>query len=372
MNPIATWIGLGALLSCFLASADQELRIPARSSTPKPNALDWADVLQYEADPAVVTNAQLRESIAATGLPWRVRHKATGVEMLLIPPGEFVMGKSPGDSNANGDELPAHEVSLTKPFYLGRYEITQQQWAGVTKVNPSQWKKFEAPTVSGLMEQRVKKMLASCVQDGMTRKEAQRSVSEALMKQGWERSAAEEATLSGEVTEEQAGRFVRSWSPPRRADNAARVEWPVEAVSWTDCRRYCATAGLRLPTEAEWEFACRAGSRTPTYGRLEDVAWHTLDYEDGKVKSTAPRAVGTKAANGLGLYDMLGNVYEWVADYYAPYDEVTQRDPNGPSAGEFRVFRGGGDWKGTCRASARYKQSDDYLSQIGLRVARDP
>ena len=88
--------------------------------------LSWAEVLEQNPDPKVVTDADFLQRIEATGLPWRVTDKATGIEMLLVPPGKFVMGMSPGDTEAQDDEKPAHEVTLTKAFYLGRTEVTQE------------------------------------------------------------------------------------------------------------------------------------------------------------------------------------------------------------------------------------------------------
>lgn len=342
---------------------------PSKSST---RTLDWADVIEAEVDPAVVTNAGFRDAIKATGLPWRVKDKGTNIEMLLIPPGEFVMGKSRGDQHANPNELPAHEVIISRPFFLGRYEVTQQQWTAINKSNPSEWKKFDRPTVDALMEQRIPKMVESCLQDGLTRAEAQQTVTEVLVAQGWKRDLAERATSLKAISEEQAEEFTRSWSPPLPADNVRLVEWPVTMVSWEDSDSFCTKTGLRLPTEAEWEYACRAGTRTSSYGNLRDVAWHFLDYEQGRLRSGSPCAVGTRAANGFGLFDTLGNVYEWVADNYGPYCDALQRDPIGPPSGEYKVFRGGGDWELSCRASARFEQSATYKHAIGLRVARSP
>jgi len=282
----------------------------------------WAEVIEAEVDPAVVTDATLRDAIKATGLPWRVRDRGTKIEMLLVPPGEFVMGKSTGDDAAGSNELPAHEVKLTKAFYLGRYQVTQQQFAGIMKVNQSSFAKFVAPTVGALME------------DG--------------------------------YTESQAQEKVKSWVAPPPASDAKGKEWPVELVSWGDCAAFCKKAGFRLPTEAEWEYACRAGTRTPRYGELDEIAWYS---------SRETQAVGTKQANALGLHDMLGNVYEWVNDWYGDYSADAQTNPQGPSSGAYRVLRGG-YWyvnRSLCRASGRYGNGPEYsYGLVGFRVARTP
>ncbi|MEO4037844.1 SUMF1/EgtB/PvdO family nonheme iron enzyme [Micrococcaceae bacterium Sec6.3] len=116
--------------------------------------------------------------------------------------------------------------------------------------------------------------------------------------------------------------------------------------------------GYRLPTEAEWEYACRAGTTSPTYGPLEDIAWTSLDHLDG------PQPVGRKQPNGWGLYDMLGNVWEWCWDYADP-----------ARYGDYRTLRGGGwdDQPWSVRASVRRGSAPDaVLEDVCLRVARGP
>ncbi len=119
-----------------------------------------------------------------------------------------------------------------------------------------------------------------------------------------------------------------------------------------------AADGYRLPTEAEWEYACRAGTTAPTYGALEDVAWTSLDDLQG------PQPVGQKKANPWGLHDMLGNVWEWCWDYADP-----------ARYGDYRTLRGGGwaDEPWSVRASVRRGSAPDaVLEDVGLRVARGP
>jgi len=287
----------------------------------------WAEVIEAEVDPGVVTDPVLRDAIKATGLPWRVRDKGTKIEMLLIPPGEFVMGKSEGDDEAKENELPAHQVKLTTAFYLGRYEVTQQQFAGITKATPSEFAKFQAPTL------------------------------EALMKEGDTKSAAEKK--------------VQSWVAPPPAPDAKEKEWPVETVSWDDSAAFCKKAGLRLPTEAEWEYACRAGTRTLRYGELDEIAWFK---KNGRGQT---HAVGTKRGNALGLHDMLGGVWEWVNDLYGSKYYATSNavNPQGPSSGTTRVLRGG-SWVSqslVCRASNRYNRTPaNSVNGLGFRVAKTP
>ncbi len=309
---------------------------PSKSST---RTLDWADVIEAEVDPAVVTDAGFRDAIKATGLPWRVRDKGTSIEMLLIPPGEFVMGKSRGDEVAGDWELPAHEVKLTTAFYLGRYEVTQQQYARVTKLAPSSLPRSGKPTVP---------TVDALMADGATKSQAEREVSEAKEK------------LNSWITLQQ-----------QTSPNAKGKEWPVETVSWDDCTAFCKMTGMRLPTEAEWEYACRAGTRTPRYGELDEIAWWNASSE-GKT-----HAVGTKRANALGLHDMLGNVGEWVDDWWGDYSADAQTNPKGPTTGTYRVLRSDnwGNVSLVCRASSRRRDipSPPYsYDLIGFRVARTP
>ncbi len=112
---------------------------------------------------------------------------------------------------------------------------------------------------------------------------------------------------------------------------------PVESVTWDDANGYCRAVGMRLPTEAEWEHAARAGSTAPRYGDLDAIAW----YKGNSRKQT--HEVGQKQPNAWQLYDMLGNVWELVADWYDGnyYSQSPLQDPRGPSSGEFRTVRGG-------------------------------
>jgi formylglycine-generating enzyme required for sulfatase activity len=132
--------------------------------------------------------------------------------------------------------------------------------------------------------------------------------------------------------------------------------------------------GLRLPTEAEWEFACRAGTTTARYGVLDDIAWY---YSNTFGTTGGTRPVATKLPNALGLYDTLGNVQEWCQDWYGgTYSSGSVTNPTGPATGSYRLLRGG-NWNyksKNCRASERNNAStpDFIISDIGFRVARNP
>ena len=176
-----------------------------------------------------------------------------------------------------------------------------------------------------------------------------------------------------EVTQE-LWQAVMGSNPSSFKDNNQR---PVEAVSWNDCQEFIEKLNrltgknFRLPTEAEWEYAARGGSKRRGYkysgsDNPDAVAW---DYENSGVKT---HAVATKRANELGLYDMSGNVYEWCSDWYGDYSSNSQTNPTGASEGSYRVMRGG-----NCSSPARivrvsyrfYSMPDNHHYYNGLRLA---
>ena len=160
---------------------------------------------------------------------------------------------------------------------------------------------------------------------------------------------------------------------------------PVECVSWDDCQEFISRLNaktgkrFRLPTEAEWEYAARGGSRSRGYkysgsDNIYDVAWFTQNSCDKGSSSPdyGTHAVGTKLPNELGLYDMTGNVWEWCSDWYGTYSSSAQSNPTGPSSGSYRVHRGG-SWNGNawrCRVSIRRINSlGNRGSFLGVRLA---
>ena len=275
----------------------------------------WATVLEWAPDAAVVTDANLRAAIVASGFAWRVRDNAANIEMLLVPAGIFTMGCSTSTTyGCNSAESPTHQVTLTQAFYMGRYEVTQAQWTAKMGSNPS----F----------------------------------------------------------------FTGYTNSPSR---------PVEKVSWnmiaSGSTSFMSLTGLRLPTEAEWEYAYRAGTTTAFHSYaaqptgfnddtlLDNIAWYSGNNGAEGSSNYGTKAVGGKLANGLGLHDMSGNVLEWCQDWYGPYSSASVTNPTGPATGTYRLLRGGSWYHGSslCRGSQRLNDYPNAVNiVIGFRVARNP
>ena len=216
------------------------------------------------------------------------------LELVLIPAGKFTMGKLSSEED-HGNNKTQHEVTLTKPFYIGKYTVTQEQYQQVMGSNPSNFK---------------------------------------------------------------------------GKDN------PVEMVSLDDAQEFCKKLGqttnqtLRLPTDAEWEYACRAGTSTSYYSGdtendLKRVAWYAANSNG----TTHP--VGQKEPNRFGLFDMHGNVWQWCQDWYEEYKPDTVTDPQGPAKGVVRVLHGG-SWNFApfmCRSVSRDNGFPGHrCSHFGFRV----
>jgi len=223
------------------------------------------------------------------------------LSLVWIKPGTFTMGSPAEERDRNKAEGPRREVTLTRGFWLGRTEITQQQYHAITGENPSH--------------------------------------------------------------------FI-----------AAGADAPAEHVSWLDAMEFCRKLTAReraagrlptgyrytLPTEAQWEYAFRAGTTSDYAGNADAMAW-----TEANSRGTT-HAVAGKQPNDWGLYDMAGNVLEWCRDWYGNYPRGAQTDPTGPESGHFRIARGG-SWRTpehTGRAAARGGGSParrDYT--LGFRLA---
>jgi formylglycine-generating enzyme required for sulfatase activity len=291
-----------------------------------------------------------------------------GMKLLLIPPGEFDMG-SPKElieeelKTAHDwykehlpDDGPRHHVRITQPFYLGVYHVTAEGWykEHLPAEGPQHRVRITRPFYLGTYL--------------VTQGEYERVM--------WKNPS--EFSANGKQKDKVAGQDTK--------------RLPVECVSWGDCVEFCrklsalpaekaAGRWYRLPSEAQWEHACRAGSNgrysfspiNRTIPReydehgLEDYGWF------GNNSNGMPHAVGLKCANGWGLYDMHGNVWQWCQDWHeGHYDTNSPKDdPGGPSGGSLRVNRGGAwsDPAGFCRCAYRPRGDPGYcFSARGFRA----
>ncbi|MDR0557965.1 MAG: formylglycine-generating enzyme family protein [Treponema sp.] len=200
-------------------------------------------------------------------------------EMVHLPAGNFLMGGTLFDF-----ESPIHQVTISSPFFIGKYEVTQTEWVEVMENNPSRWKGNDLPVETVSWYNAIEYCNKRSIKENLT----------------------------------PAYTISRSY------------------VTWNKFAN-----GYRLPTESEWEYAARSGGKdTYEYAGnddVESVAW----YADNSGSKTHP--VGMKLPNDLGLYDMSGNVWEWCWDYYGLYNDNSPIDPMGPnsSGGRDRSLRGG-------------------------------
>ena len=293
-----------------------------RGPTPQANASQHPDDLPG------TTAGEAREFEIAPGVK---------IQMCWIPSGEFTMS-SPVDEVGRRDDIESpHRVAIRSGFWMAKTELTQAQWRAAGGID-----------------------------------------------------------TTGRPSQALDGKRVLTWDPRLFDTDEFRGDLlPVERITWTEAQQWCeqvtqlqqangriATGWqFALPTEAEWEYACRAGTETAfndgnnltTRPRekclpLDDMAWYSSNSEE----HTHP--VGLKKANAWGLYDMHGNVMEWCADWYEDWpsnvDTSLLSDPKGPLLGQYRVFRGGSwdDSQAGCRSASRRRYSPSYFDKnLGLR-----
>jgi formylglycine-generating enzyme required for sulfatase activity len=286
--------------------------------------------------------AQLTASVQASAS--RPRVTAGSLDGMVRLEGRFRMGSEDPEAFPTDGEGPVRQVTLS-PFYISKYAVTNEQFADFVRA-------------SGY------------------RTEAQRF--------GW--SPASPSTQPPAP----AGEARPDWSHPQGPDTSAAPHHPVVHVSWNDAQAYCAWAGYRLPTEAEWEFAARGGLDQKTYpwgdrltpdGRhlcnIWQGAFPELDLGEDGFTTVAP--VDSYPANGFGLCNPIGNTWEWCADFFDPrwHKEATRSDPVGPPSGSAHVMKGGSYLchESYCRryrnAARTGTEPDTSTGHIGFRVVRD-
>lgn len=245
---------------------------------------------------------------------------STNDDMVYVEGGWFEMGSNDGKN----EEKPVHRVYVDR-FYVDKYEVTV-----------SQFKKFVDAT-------------------------------------GYKTDAEKEDgsyLWTGGAWEKKSGVSWRC-DPKGEVRGSNEMNHPVIHVSWNDATAYAKWAGKRLPTEAEWEYAARAGNKSKGFkysgsDNIDEVAWSNTNLE------SKTHQVGTKQANELGIYDMTGNVWEWCWDWYGSYGSASQTNPAGPTSGTVRVLRGG-SWNyvgDNCRVSNRSRSDPASRSfNLGFRCA---
>jgi uncharacterized repeat protein (TIGR02543 family) len=261
----------------------------------------------------------------------------TAKDMVWIPGGTFTMGSPASEPNRVNDETQ-HTVTLSG-FYMGKYQITQEKYQAVTGSNPSGFTTAvsgESGTPGKLPVETVRWYDALVFCNRLSMAEG--------LSPAYSINGSTNPTTWGSV--------------PTSSD-----------ATWNAVTVVSGSTGYRLPTEAQWEYACRAGTTTAynTGDTISDMGW----YSNNSVDKT--HQVGLKPANAWGLYDMHGNVHEWCWDWYGAYAAGAQTDPMGASSGTYRVYRGG-YWRDSAeylRSAYRYNVNPFVrVNIIGFRLVR--
>ena len=256
---------------------------------------------------------------------------SNGIVLRLIPSGKFYMGSHDSDEFMRNNERPQHRVHVTNPLYIGIYQVTQAQFAELLEYNPSTSVLHDANPVDSA---------------------------------SWFSAV----DFCNKLSENEG------LSPYYAIENARRKT--NKSIEYADIS-VLGGNGFRLPSEAEWEYACRAGSITPwCFGDLVLDVGHYAWYYDNAQLETHP--VGNKKPNAWGLYDMHGNIMEWCNDWYNDFyyqQDIPEENPSGPDDGLSRVLRGGAWQFGAEATRSAYRNSanpDAMSNIIGFRVVRNP
>jgi formylglycine-generating enzyme required for sulfatase activity len=260
-------------------------------------------------------------------------------EMVLINGGTFTMGSPTNEPQRSASEVQ-HQVTVSS-FYMGKYEVTQEEYEAVMGWNPSQWKGYNLPV------------------DQVSWYDALVFCNKLSMKEG----------------------LSPVYSINGNTDPARWGTVPTERnATWNAATMVAGSNGYRLPTEAEWEYACRAGTTTP-FNTGNNITINEANYNgnhpyNNNTEGTYRQktiVVGSFTPNAWGLYDMHGNVREWCWDWYEAYSTSTQTDPTGASSGSDRVGRGGGwfSYGQNVRSAYRINGAPSYpYIGVGFRLVR--
>ena len=266
------------------------------------------------------------------------------VQMAWIPAGTFLMGSPSSEKGRWSSESPQHQVTLSG-FYIGVYQITQEQYQAVMGTNPSS---FSSNPAVG--EVQARRPLENISWYDILVFANKLSIMEGLTPA---------YIIGGSATPD-------DWGPVPTSNN----------LTWNAVQIAAGSTGYRLPTEAQWEYACRAGTTTAFNNGTDD--WENQAAIDalgwfGFNSGSMTREVGKKTANAWGLYDMHGNVLEWCWDRYGIYHNEAQTDPTGPSFGANRVIRGG-VWFFSARVARSARRNSvnpsNRANNLGFRLVR--
>ncbi|GHV11843.1 hypothetical protein FACS189491_03800 [Spirochaetia bacterium] len=265
------------------------------------------------------------------------RSGTTHEGFVRIEGGTFTMGSPASDVDRFYDETQQHTVTIST-FYMGKYEVTQKEWAAVMGSNPSRFKGDTLPV------------------EMVSWYDAIEYCNKRSEKEG----------LRPAYTIDKS-RF----DPNNYAFTDSEFEWKNDTIRWIVTVNRNAN-GYRLPTEAEWEYACRAGTATP-FSTGNNITTNQANYDEKGIYMVMTTTVGSFAPNRWGLYDMHGNVEEWCWDWYGDYSTAAQTDPAGAASGAGRVLRGG-SWGSLARFLRSAFRHDSIPSNrdigFGFRVVR--
>jgi len=274
--------------------------------------------------------------LAAVGI--YAQQNSVPIDMVLIKGGTFTMGSPANEPERMDHEGPRHQVTVSS-FYMGKYEVTQKEYQEIMGTNPSGIKGDNLPVENVSWYDAIEYCNIRSKKEGLT----------------------------------PAYTINKNQNDPNNTSKFDIVRW---TVNWNKNAN-----GYRLPTEAEWEYACRAGTTTP-FSTGNNITTSQANYDGNDPYNISAKgeyrekttSVGSFAPNAWGLYDMHGNVWEWCWDWYGDYTSGAQTDPMGAGSGTVRVFRGGSWYLPEEFVRSAYRASIDPNYReipLGFRLVRN-